>query len=130
MSYLNKDQSFKWVLWSCDLKGAEPVDANINKIPVQLKMTLMENSECWGDLLIQPTAWDYLFNMLLLCLLVGLCHTATPVHKPVYSNVTEGERWNIIKKDYIRINTWMRLAPRAEGPVDNRLYLFHQIIHI
>lgn len=36
MSYLNKEQRLEWVLRRFDSKGAEPVDANINKIPVQL----------------------------------------------------------------------------------------------
>lgn len=68
--------------------------------------------------------------LLLFFLLVSLLRARTPVRKPVYSSVTEGERWNIIKWDYLQINTWMRLAPRAEGPADNRLYLLHQMIHV
>lgn len=42
--------------------------------------------------------------------------------------MTEGEKWNIIKGDYLRINTWTGLAPRAEGPADKRLYLLHRMI--
>lgn len=69
------------------------------------------------------------FNAAPPCLLTGPWRARAPAHKPVYSGVARGERWNIIKGDYLRINTWTGLAPRAWGPADKRLYLLHQMIH-